>query len=370
MNAEFLRAVRLPDLKSFLLDLGWRTTPHPNRRITYLESVVGGMPIVLPAAGQQRDEHLILLAVEEAAEVLNLPPEAVAAKIANWTQDTVRVRIFDTVADVASLSLSSATEAIAGLRRFFSHTATNHVNPQPYFPKSTNVGQEFASSCRFGHTFEGSFGLRIESPFHFEPPLPMDNNPPDAPFERQVIERMAAGFEGIRQAANDDNWGSLLDSYIYGMNANGLHALAHTYEAIGGLRMEFDFVWGGRLESEFVGQWKPFVFEGRAYDVTRRAASEMEKVKEETERLIEGHVITLKSDQPPEEDQTAFEHVITVFWSKEQKLRVKIRIPLSWADYRLACDAHKDGRKIRVFGVPKKTGKYWTLGSIRGFTVI
>jgi hypothetical protein len=57
-------------------------------------------------------------------------------------------------------------------------------------------------------------------------------------------------------------------------------------------------------------------------------------------------------------------------WEREKQQTVQIRVPLSPQEYIRACDAHKDGSRIRIFGVPEKLGKYWVLTKAHDFAVL
>lgn len=61
---------------------------------------------------------------------------------------------------------------------------------------------------------------------------------------------------------------------------------------------------------------------------------------------------------------------IVILWEieKQQTLHVHIELPLDL--YREACDAHKNGKEIRILGKPRKGGKFWTLLDHHGFEVI
>src|SRR5208282_1846916 len=70
---------------------------------------------------------------------------------------------------------------------------------------STNRTLVYADSCRFGHTFRGSFGFTIESPVipNIEPTLPQIEQP--APFERRVMQRFAHAVRVVSEAVRSDD---------------------------------------------------------------------------------------------------------------------------------------------------------------------
>jgi hypothetical protein len=267
--------------------------------------------------------------------------------------------------------LGIAAETISGLREFIGYAAYTHTNPQPFFDKAGAISGEFAKHCLFGHTFQGSFGLTIECPIQTTPDLPMEGIEPAIPIERQVFERVASGLVALRESVANDSIDPLLAGYTNGFSANMCRKLAEIYEKADGRHIEYDISWSPQLHSIWESSWKPVVFEGRAYDFARVAASELERAEKFPDSLVEGRIVVLKSEMPPGLDEQAeFEHVITMFWEREKGQTVKIRVPLSPLQYIEACDAHKEGKMIRISGIPQKSGKFWTLTKSHDFAVL
>ena len=147
--------------------------------------------------------------------------------------------------------------------------------------------------------------------------------------------------------------------------------LAEVFEQADGRRIEYDISWSPQLHSACENVWKPLVFDGRAYEFSKVAAAELEKAETFLDSTIEGRIVVLKSEMPPGLDEQAeFEHIITMFWEREKDQTVKIRVPLTPPQYIEACDAHKEGKAIRIVGIPEKAGKFWTLTKAHDFTVL
>jgi hypothetical protein len=251
------------------------------------------------------------------------------------------------------------------------YAAYTKFNPQPFFDKAGSVSSEFTKSCRFAHTFRGSFGLTVECPVKATPVLPIEGIEPVVPFERKVFERVASGLDALRQAVEKQTVDSMVAGYQKGFSANMCRALAEVYERANGRRIEYDISWSPELASPVEQGWRPFVFEGRAYEFARAAAGELERVEKYPDSVVQGHVVALRSDTPPGLDQQEeFEHLITMFWEREKDQPVRIRVPLSPPQYMQACDAHKEGRAIKIYGIPEKAGKFWTLTRPHDFTVL
>ena len=376
MNELQSSASTISNLRRYLISRGWTKVEHPNTRLELLQSQPDGTgdyaSVSIPSSPELRDAaDLLNEAVRLVANFDNTPLEKIVDHVTRWDRDILRSRFFKLVGHENSLPLGIAADAITGLKDFIGYAAYTHSNPRPFFDKAGSISGTFASHCLFGHTFKGSFGLTVECPLAVAPVLPLHGIDPIVPIERQVFERVANGLVTLRESVVKDSIDPLLAGYTTGFSANMCRKLAEIYEKADGRRIEYDISWSPQLHSACEQRWKPMVFDGKAYEFARIAAGELEKAETFPDSLIEGRIVVLKSEMPPGLDEQAeFEHVITMFWEREKGQTVKIRVSLSPADYRVACDAHKDGRAIRVFGVPEKAGKFWALTDAHDFTVL
>lgn len=366
----------LENLRHYLSSQGWLHTEHANERIEVFETrpdeTGGYASIVLPRSPQFRDAgELITEAIRQVASYEGASLEKTIDHVVRWDRDILRSRFFKMHGQDDSLPLGIAADAVSGLKEFMGYAAYAHTNPRPFFDKAGAVSSKFADHCLFGHTFQGSFGLTIECPLSITPTLPLDRDALFTPPERQIIERIANGLATLRESVEGDTIDPLLAGYLTGFNANMCRKLADVYEKADGRRIEYDISWSPQIQSACERVWKPVVFDGRSYEFAKVAASELEHAETFPDSKIEGRIVVLKSEMPPGLDEQAeFEHVITMYWEREKNQPVKIRVPLTPSQYIEACDAHKEGRAIQIFGIPEKAGKFWTLTQAHGFTVL
>lgn len=366
----------LKNLRHYLLSRGWFPTEHANKRIEILQTKPddsgGYASVTIPRSTEFRDAgSLINDSVRLIAIYENSPSEKIIDHVLRWDRDILRSRFFKMIGHEDSLPLGIAADVVSSLREFLGYAAYTHSNPRPFFDKAGAISGAFADHCLFGHTFKGSFGLTVECPIAVAAVLPIEGIEPPIPIERQVIERVANGLVTLHESIAKDSIDPLLAGYLTGFSANMCRKLAEVYEKADGRRVEYDISWSPQIKSACEHIWKPMVFDGRAYEFARIAAGELEKAETFADSLIEGRIVVLKSEMPPGLDEQAeFEHIITMFWEREKGQTVKIRVSLSPDQYREACDAHKDGRAIRIFGVPEKAGKFWTLTKAHDFAVL
>lgn len=366
----------ITNLRRFMFAKGWQIIEHPNTRIEVLESksdAAGDFATVsIPRSPELKGAtELINEAVRLIAEFESIATEKIVNQIIRWDRDILRSRLFKIHGNENTLPLGVAANTITRIKEFLGYAAYTHTNPRPFFDKAGAISGVFADHCLFGHTFEGSFGLTVECPIQVIPDLNLAGVEPVVPMESQVIERIANGLITLRESILKESIDPMIAGYLTGFSANMCRKIAEIYEEADGRRIEYDISWSPQLKTTFESSWKPMTFDGRAYDFARSAAVELEKAEEFPDSQVEGRIVVLKSDMPPGlDDQAEFEHIITMFWERQKGQSVKIRVPLSPQQYIDACVAHKDGRAIRVFGIPEKAGKYWALTKPHDFVVL
>ena len=376
MNDTFPLPVRLNDFRRYLNLHGWHQEVHSNERIAYFATRPDEhgdfASLILPASESFSDaRNRSCDALQILAEYERRTFEEMLQRIHSWDKDILRARVLARGEHLHSLPLEVAADAISGFRELIGNAAYTETDPKPFFDRAGSVSKDFAKSCQFGHTFEGSFGFNIECPLSLVPTLPMDGVEPEVPFERQVLERIAIGLSDLRTAIAMDDIAPIVQNYHLGFSANMCRTLDEIYEKVEGRRIEYDFIWCPEVSTEVAAEWKPFTFEGKAYEILSEAARKLEKVEQQPETLIQGRIVQLRSEVPPSQDeQGEFEHIITMFWEREKAKLLKIRVPLTPPQYQLACDAHKEGKRIKILWIPEKSGKLWLLTKPHGFTVL
>lgn len=360
--------IRIQNLLRFLRLKNWTIAEHPNPRILVADSpkTENGdyASVVLPRdlsfvdAPKRIDEAITLLAGYFSTSV-----EELAGRIEAWDKDVLRTRLFHRTIQAEAIPLGLATLVMDDLRAFLGYAAYAQQGPKRSFPKAGGVAADFTAQCLFGHTFRGSFGLRIECPLPSVAQLAFSEQLVDPPFERLVMQRAAHGCDTIRVAVEKNDPNLLVSDFEQGLNANMLRALTDVYEHLDQLSIEYSFDWSPELTlPAALVAGKPLTFDSRAYEVAKFAADELEKEPDEAKTVIVSYVISLKSEMPLGDGvQDEFEHVITLDWEKERGVFIRLRVALPTGEYRKACDAHKMGKKIQVTGVPKKEGKFWVL---------
>jgi hypothetical protein len=364
-------------LSDFLRRKGWRRKNHPNTNLIVFEGeslIVGeSATVVFPSDIDFKDyfsrlnDTLSLL-----SKHFDLPLSSIIEKIAHWNRDVMRIRIQAENGNDHLLPFSNAAELINKYKDFVSFAACSEADPKRFYGRVSKTGKEFADNCRFGHTFVGSFGITIESPIPLDPQPPLPGFPV-RPFHRAVTERIATGYINLNDAVKQENPSIIVSNYQQGFSGNMCDILMDIYDSTKGMEVSHNIVWASDLTPPKHLENPNVRITEKSYDILKTASSELQKVDEpDQDKTVVGRITQLRSKVPPLEGDefSGARRTIVINWEVEKQIPINIHIQLPLDQYREACDAHKNGRKIRIIGKPEKHGKFWYLIEHHDFIII
>jgi hypothetical protein len=361
---------------AYLRRKGWRALDYPNPTL-----LVFGAPqdedlsLVLPSRQEFSDYPAKLRdGIRLLSAVYNQEFQTIVHNVAHWDRDVFKIRL-DSPSGEQLLPLHFASQIISKYRDFVAYAAATETEPRRFFAKLTGSGREFVDKCMFGHTFVGSFGITIECPLDLAPQLPLPGMPPPRPFRRAVTERIATGYSNTLTAVEKDDPDIIVRNHNVGFSGNMCELLSDIYELSEGRSVSHRMIWAPELSppQHLVITEQPIGLDERAYRVLKAASDALQTVEEPNEdKIISGRITNLRSDMPPvhSEEYELATRTIVVLWEMEKQQPLKVHIALPLDQYLLACDAHKDGRKVRIFGKPRKIGKFWHLLEHHRFEVV
>lgn len=371
---------RLDLVKRFLRARGWNSLEQENDNLSLyqgpLDDTKKNILIALPATSNSLDsKQMISKALNLLAAIENTSIQEISDNILNIGSDFLRPKIISPT-NGNSISLVEIKSAIDSLTNLIKYSACMEEENQPYFSKSKGIGRTVIEKCQFGHTFIGSFGLSIEMPI----PPPSSEVSKQIPFERRLMERIARGLITIRKAVKEADPKILTSDLQQGFNANLYETTQKLIEVVPNGQMEFSFSWSieypipeeiknlSRI-SFSANEITPFL---ESAAKTLRTCSESEKV------VIQGRIVQLQADSPltdydiEESESLGNEdsRLIVVNWEVEKGKSNLIRIPLTMEQYRRACDAHRDEKKISIEGIPERKKRFLYLTSTKNFKIL
>ena len=339
--------------------MGWTPAEHPNKKLFVLRPSDHSLPPVDLLIPRNRAAVDFVARLVEAASVVgrirDVDPEDVLKQIQRVTTDVLRARLLSVVVERRSLPLDTAQTIVGTLKDLVAYGASSESTPLPFFTKPTKIATKHVHHCRFGHTFDGSFGFSIESPLA---PALQETLTPDAapPFERRVVERIYHGLELVQQSLEQRRVDPLVQHYDTGLNANMCDALVAMREKVTDLRVDYSVDWSPKIPAPRSARVVSIGPE--AYEYLQQAARALRTTEPPRRVVIEGRVVMLKSDSAPWEDEPSSPHTVVIAWIAAEGKPTRTRVVLQPQDYLLACDAHKNGATVLVQGTLERRGKF------------
>ena len=372
--------IRPEQIRDFLKRKGWQDREHRNKALLVLAGKHPGSDhissVVLPADPTMDDyQSRLRETLEMISDGFGRSVQSLVDAIIHWDRDIHKIKLQSPGQREQLLPLQCATQIITKYRDFVAFAAATEASPRRFFAKLTGTGRDFAENCLFGHTFVGSFGITIECPLELPRQLPLPDLPPPRPFNRAVTERIATGFLSMSEAVRSEDPEIIVRSHLTGFSGNMCELLTEIYEYLDGREITQHISWSPELAPNhtLAAATESVKIDERSYEVLLAASSSLQKVdKSDQDKTIIGRITKLNSEKPPldTEEYAVATRAVVIRWEMEKNQDLHIKVALPIAQYRDACDAHKNGRKMKICGKPEKQGKFWHLKDQHGFEII
>ena len=284
----------------------------------------------------------------------------------------MQVRVLSDFSKDGTLPFSYAAKLVNGLKDLLVSAACVEENPQPFYRRATKVGLDYADNCRFGQTKVGSFVITIESlvPSYTQLLLPIQQiERENEHFNRRVIKRIQKGIGLLEKSVNEGDISPIITEYKSGLNANMCEALLGLKIEQMDINLEYSVNWSMSIPkpNDIPDKVK---IEKTGFDFLENAAKVLRDTDESVKREITGKVIKLSAfDLAEDEDGETSNRLVTVKTEVHDK-QIKVNVPLNINEYKLACDAHRDTKDVKIEGMLERVGNQWQLMAPENFQVL
>ncbi|MCT1577047.1 hypothetical protein M3E13_04220 [Oceanobacillus kimchii] len=372
-----IRNIPPQNIVKYLKLQGWeRNVKFPNEKLIVFDGPIDisgeRIQAVIPSEQSFRDYFIrIKELILSLSEIEEREVDEVLSDILNPNVDRLKIRVLSDIAKSGSLPFSYAAKLVKGLRDFLVAAACVEENPQPFYRRATKVGMDYANDCRFGQTQFGSFIVTIESmvPSPTQLTLPLDSEiPANEHFNRRVVKRIQRGIGQLQSSLSAGDISPIVNEYKVGLNANMCEALLELKGENVGIDLEYSVDWSINLpKPNNIPNVVKVTSEG--FDYLESAAKYLRDEDESVEKEIVGNVTKLSFSDIDNDENDYGDRVITIRTDTPDKV-INVIVPLNLNDYKLACDAHKDMKKVSVIGMLERVGNKWRLMSPDGFKVL
>lgn len=367
-----INAITPKDISRYLDISGWTRiqTVAGARSIAFERNIEGTLvKAVIPSETLykdflQRTTDLVRLL----SEIEQREPLWIVQDILHPDVDRLQIKVLSDIASDGSIPLAHAARLVQAMKELIIATACTEENPQPFYRRATKNGTAYADKCRFGQTQRGSFVVTIESQL---PSHTTDTEPIGVPFGRRVFKRIQVGLATVHKAIEEERMDALEAGYKEGLNANMAEALLNSFDDQIVPRFEYSVRWASSLEAP-EGVPSTVALEEKAFKYMESMARKWRGAWEATQREITGKVVKLSAyDVVDEDDESdgSTNRTVTIHIDEPGQIQ-NVVVSLGLEEYKLACDAHRDGKSIKLSGFLERTGKQWRLMNPDGFEMI
>ncbi|GJD86675.1 hypothetical protein BHAOGJBA_0170 [Methylobacterium hispanicum] len=365
-------------LRRYLAAYGWKRKSLKRSDLELFVLASGDrqeLKIVLPTDNHDPDiARRVEFALRTLAGVEDRDTNQISESVQLIATDLLKASLPDhMVWHGSSIKLRVAENFLRTSRRLLTAAAAMEIEPNPFQVALPSESEEYAHRCRLGHTFEGSFGFRIESPVgpHPDRSLPdEDIHPP--PFERMVMKRLIRGFRTIAKASATGEPEAISRNFGFGFNADMCDELVRMIESTDANIISFGFELSPEWKTtDDVSKSEQIKISSEAVGVIKFAASSLRVQKPNRRQRIQGRVVRLSTrENPADLFSSSGSREIAVSWESEELGDISVTLRLPPQEYREAVDAHTSFRQIAVSGILDRLGRRWVLNDLADFEVL
>jgi len=366
------------DVRWYAINQGWKLVDTKNTSIiVFNHPVHKTRQIQVPLGGEKSDFVLMMReVVSKFSEIEQRPLAEIVHDVHHPYEDILRLRLSSKLAESGTLPLDAGLKLIQNGREMLVASACSVHQPQAFYPrKSFKPVEDFISRCQLGQTEIGSYVTTI-----LTPPMPpraasssdsdmfqgISNPDEELPFERKVTLKLMTALSILSQAVQNGDERLIETGAGAGVSADLCEAVAGIPapdEAV----LQISFAWSPLRPIRQPNALKPVRFVQSDLAFIKEAGRKLRKRVVRTD-TIEGHIYGLAADPTILPDSHG---TVTIRASVDGKYD-RVRFNLGLGDYKKACDAHRDGRKIRVEGILNRgeQSKLFEMPDIIKFQVI
>lgn len=371
---DLLKAVpelKFTELQAYMRNTGWNRIEVPKHGATLFQKQVGSnfFEALLPLSKDFLDyTYRVIDVLETIAEAEKREVHQVLTDLSISPGDTVRFRVINRNTIGGTISFIEGFNLLEAAKKALFTTACDIVQPEKYHKRLGLKGaQQFIEACRLGQTEKGSFVASVICPFVNQTPedkaqeLSHINSAED--FEqsltRRVTTRLMSSLVEIKNHIDRGEENRIIDlegEHI--ISGNFLESIIELNSTKEPTEIEIMTSW-----SVLAQQQQPvsniIKFSNDYIPVLEHVIGKMRPVDKGYEDDFVGKISSTKAD-PDIHSRTDGEIVLNYVLGDEEKVS-KARVVLNSVDYDRACEAHKQGKSVKIRGKLVTVGRSKTI---------
>ena len=355
-----LEQVKIQNFKKYLKDRGWKEepfervtalkfrSPRPIRENKYHDILIPGKRELIDYT------RIIEIAIEAISAFEGRTFEDVLSQVLIFS-DLLKVQISTPETKIGSIPINQGILLYECVNDLLVYSACAEISLQKAFPRKLKNATDFVETCLIGQSQYGSFIANIHCRLE-RPKQEVLFGDLTAPFGRKTLLRILRGLKNVEESIQEESPDPVVNNYREGLNAN----MCGTLVDIIRIGLGNDLKFSTNLDPIFP------IPEDIRTDTSLRPSSEgylreaediLKGEISKEKRELSGYVFQLRR-KPWEEGE---KRIIKMFTVNEEGKLLPVKIKLDDEPYRLAIDAHKNEKMIRITGILEKVGSTWQL---------
>jgi len=361
-----LKNITAASLERYLLINGWiRNYDFLNRNLMVFE--LNEEILAFPASEKFTDFYAVLPNILESLSYLYDKSESdISKEIAASYRDLLEFRIKADFSNEGQLPLDYASECIDGIKELILYAACAEQFKQPVCFRITNNAKNLLNSFRLSQTEVGSFVINIDIQVaDEEEQYTLNGIEVDSGIEHMVVERIGQAIKQIDVITKDYKLFSEIidDAYATGVTANMCDALMKLKPDALDAEIETKIRYAtacGKKETDVIK------IKNHHFYIMNEISRYYKSQDSQVTTSVEGYITSLNKKRI---DIVHADRVIRAVVDLNGVMRSVIA-ELCEADYRIACDAHRDGEKIFISGILDTSKRIYRFLRVESFGII
>lgn len=361
-----IKNITAASLERYLLLNEWvRNYDFSNKNMMVFE--YNNEVLAFPASEKFSDFYISLPNVlETLSHLYEKRVRDIVKEITASYHDLLEFRIKSKISDDGQLPLDYASECIEGIKELILYAACAEQTNQPVCFRITSNAKNLLNGFKLAQTEVGSFVINIDIQVaDEEEQYTLEGIEVQSGMEHKVMQRIGEAIKQIDEITKDNNLFTeiVTDAYKSGVTANICESLMKLKPDFSSAEIETKIRYAtvyGKREADIVKiQNSHFYTMGEISKHYRENESEMLV-------SVQGYITSLNKKKI---DEVHSDRVIRAVVYVNGDLRT-VSAELDDGDYRIACDAHRDGEKILIKGILDTSKKIYKFMRVDSFNII
>lgn len=325
--------------------------------------------LAIPASEELDDFYSILSNVIELLQKKeNRPANEIVKDITTTFIDRLEFRVISKITEDGKIPLEYAADCVEGLKNLILYSVCAEQSARPICSRTTDHAKALLNKFKLAQTEKGSFILNVDIQVVDESneQMVLEEYDIPTPFEHKVIERIGTAISQVDAIVNNRRQLSETAETAFenGITANMCDAFLKMRPLSDADKVTTTIRYASSLTRQ-TGQIERIEMRANHFLVM----DELAKIYRDKVAVEDVNLTGIIRSLSKKFDTNGDLKTIRLYTTFEDASRT-VTIVLSDDQYRIACDAHRDGMLISVSGELDMSGKYWVMNNVTSFSPI